>query len=148
MDILEKNKVQEILLRGFEGATIAPLYKDKDKDKDKDKNKNKNRRKVFKKPTKDEVVAYCKEKGYDIDADYWLSYYESNGWMVGKNKMVSWTATLATWNARNNKSSPKKDKVTYTYKCPNNCKDDKGVITDLDNTWTKCSICETDRVRV
>ncbi len=57
----------------------------------------KEKRKVFVKPTIDEVRAYCYEHGYDIDAEYFVAYYESKGWLVGKTPMKSWQACVVTW---------------------------------------------------
>lgn len=61
--------------------------------------------KKFTPPTVDEVREYCLEKGYDIDPQYFIDFYESKGWMVGKNKMVNWRACVRTW-VRNNKQKP------------------------------------------
>lgn len=52
----------------------------------------------FVKPTLEEVKAYILEKGYNVDPDRWINYYESNGWKVGKNSMKNWKAAVATWN--------------------------------------------------
>lgn len=52
----------------------------------------------FIKPTLEEVKAYILEKGYNVDPDRWINYYESNGWKVGKNPMKNWKAAIATWN--------------------------------------------------
>lgn len=60
--------------------------------------------KRFKKPTLDELQEYISEKGYKVDAEKFLDYYESNGWKVGKNPMKDWKATVRNWN-RNNTSS-------------------------------------------
>jgi hypothetical protein len=35
--------------------------------------------------------------GYQIDAEKFVNHYESNGWHVGKNKMVNWHCAIATW---------------------------------------------------
>lgn len=66
---------------------------------------------TFAKPTVDEVKAYCQQQGYDIDPIAFVNFYESKGWMIGKNKMKSWKAATATWNRKNkerNKEQPKK----------------------------------------
>lgn len=68
--------------------------KDKEEDKDKDKKKSNTR---FAPPTRDELMAYIAEKGYKVDADRWLAYYESNGWKVGRNPMKDWKAAVRTW---------------------------------------------------
>lgn len=54
-------------------------------------------KKRFVKPTLEEVQAYIKEKGYNVDAEEWLAYYESVGWMIGKKPMVNWKSAVVTW---------------------------------------------------
>ena len=51
-------------------------------------------------PTVVQVQQYCQEKGYTIDPQRFIDYYESNGWMVGKNKMKDWKAAVRSWNSR------------------------------------------------
>ena len=59
--------------------------------------------KTFKPPSAVEVTAYCTEKGYKVDADAFIDFYDSKGWMVGKNKMKDWKASVRNWN-RNQQS--------------------------------------------
>lgn len=54
----------------------------------------------FKPPTVDQILEYCKEMGYSVNAERFHAYYESNGWMVGRTKMKSWKAALTSWNTR------------------------------------------------
>lgn len=51
-------------------------------------------------PTVNEVKVYCKEQGYSVDAERFVDHYESNGWMVGKNKMKDWKAAVRNWNRK------------------------------------------------
>lgn len=51
----------------------------------------------FVKPSVEEIDAYCKEKGYNLDSEHFWNYYESKGWVVGKSPMKSWKAAVATW---------------------------------------------------
>lgn len=51
----------------------------------------------FIKPTVEEVDAYVKEKGYHIDAENFVNYYESKGWVVGRAPMKDWEAACRTW---------------------------------------------------
>ena len=51
-------------------------------------------------PTFSEVQAYCSERRNNVNADSFMAYYESNGWMVGKNKMKDWKAAVRTWEQR------------------------------------------------
>lgn len=62
------------------------------------------KRKVFKKPTVEELKEYCISASLSVDYQYFYDYYESNGWKVGKNLMKDWKATLRNWNRRNNQS--------------------------------------------
>lgn len=57
----------------------------------------------FVKPGVEEVAAYCREKGYGIDAQHFVDYYDSNGWKVGKNPMQDWKATVRSWARRDGK---------------------------------------------
>jgi len=61
--------------------------------------------KRFTPPSLDEVKAYILEKQYDIDGQYFIDFYESKGWMIGKNKMKDWKATIRGWQARNKKGN-------------------------------------------
>ena len=67
----------------------------------------------FQKPTVEEVEAHIKEKGYDFDAESFVAYYDSNGWMVGKKPMKNWKAACITW--QRNGYSKKEEKQTEFY---------------------------------
>ena len=58
-------------------------------------------KKVFKKPTIEDVKTYMKELGMNDISERWMSHYESNGWLVGKNKMKDWKASVRTWKLNN-----------------------------------------------
>ena len=52
-------------------------------------------------PSQSEVADYAHEIGFDsLNAQYFLDYYESKGWMIGKNHMKSWKAAVRTWKTR------------------------------------------------
>jgi hypothetical protein len=57
----------------------------------------------FAPPTLDDVNKYISEKGYQVDGERFINFYESKDWMVGKNKMKKWKAALANWNSSNKK---------------------------------------------
>ena len=55
----------------------------------------------FQKPTVEELTAEAIRIGLPItEVDKFWNYYESNGWMVGKNRMQSWSATMKRWLSR------------------------------------------------
>ena len=51
-------------------------------------------------PTESEVRDYCNERRNNVNAEAFFAYYESNGWMVGKNKMKDWKAAVRTWEQK------------------------------------------------
>ena len=66
-------------------------------------NKNKKikiNNKYFNKPSVDEIKIYCKQRNNNIDAEAFFSFYESKGWMIGKNKMKDWKRAIITWEKR------------------------------------------------
>lgn len=64
--------------------------------------------KVFTPPTIQEVQDYCTERQNGIDAENFWNFYQSKGWMVGKNKMKDWKACIITWE----KSRKKENGIT------------------------------------
>ena len=64
------------------------------------------RAKRFVPPTVDEVRDYCFDRGNVVDAQRFVDYYTSNGWMVGKNKMKDWKAAVRTWEQKEGKAKP------------------------------------------
>lgn len=68
---------------------------------------------AFTPPTTDEVRAYCIERSNRVDAESFVSFYESKGWMIGKNKMKDWKAAVRTWERKDKElSAPKKNSFT------------------------------------
>ena len=70
---------------------------------------------LFTPPTVEEVTAYCKERGNKVDAEQFIAFYTSKGWMVGKNKMKDWKACIRTWERRDAKPTEVRySQRTYT----------------------------------
>jgi hypothetical protein len=66
-------------------------------------NKNDNNEKnIFIKPSLQEVLQYCIERNNKIDAYQFINFYDSKGWMVGRNKMKDWKACVRTWEKQEN----------------------------------------------
>ena len=89
-ETLQAEAVEEV-----EAEEVAPSEVDKPA----------NSRAPMKRPTLEEVQACITERGYNVDAELFMSHYESNGWKVGKNPMKSWRAALVTWQKRNANAS-------------------------------------------
>lgn len=56
---------------------------------------------AFVKPTLDEVKNYCLERNNSVDPGSFIDFYESKGWLIGKNHMKDWKAAVRTWEKRN-----------------------------------------------
>ena len=68
----------------------------------------------FRAPTYDEILNFMKERN-GLAGNVWndgklvseskafFNHYESNGWMVGKNKMKNWEAAVRNWMNNNSK---------------------------------------------
>lgn len=91
------------------GQKFCPIHNNKEYNKEYNKERGK---KAFSKPTVSEIEEYCRENNYNIDANQFFDFYESKGWMVGKNKMKSWKAAVRTWEARNR---PKQQQPNSNY---------------------------------
>ena len=50
-------------------------------------------------PTAEEVRAYCKEIGFELDAEKFCDYYAAKGWVVGKSPMKDWKAAVRNWRS-------------------------------------------------
>jgi len=48
-------------------------------------------------PTFNDVLEYCMQNNLEVDGYKFINFYESKGWMVGKNKMKDWKAAVRTW---------------------------------------------------
>jgi len=73
------------------------------------KGEKKRKGQTFVRPGVDLIRLYSDEAELGIDAQAFFDFYESKGWMVGKNKMKDWKAAARNWarSSRRNASSPK-----------------------------------------
>ena len=60
----------------------------------------KERNSKFQKPTLSEISEYCNERQNNVNPEDFFSYYEANGWKVGKNSMKDWKAAVRYWESR------------------------------------------------
>lgn len=98
--LLQENSVDMTSIR----PQVEVMYDLKDGVKDKDKDKDNNNLLVrreserrFEKPTEDDVSEYALRQNWKIDSKRFFDFYESKGWMVGKNKMKDWRAAVRNW---------------------------------------------------
>ena len=70
--------------------------------------------KRFTPPAPEDVRAYCKEKGYNIDPEQFCDFYASKGWKVGNQPMKDWRAAVRTWVKRHKAESSSNEGRSYT----------------------------------
>ena len=83
---------------------------DKNRLEESENNRKSNR---FAPPSVDDVRAYCLERGNNIDPDKFVDYYTGNGWMIGRNKMKDWRATVRSWERNDFNSGNKQQSKVY-----------------------------------
>jgi len=88
--------------------------KNKKEDKEKDIADKPQRSPKFIKPSLEEIKSYCNERKNNIDAEKFYHHYESNGWMVGRNKMKAWKAAVITWEKKQKEFETQKPKNNVT----------------------------------
>ena len=90
-----------------------PLYKEKEIDKENKKENTilippvniKTARAIFLPPSISEVKEYCEKRKNGINSEQFVNFYQSKGWMIGKNKMKDWKAAVRTWEIQNRKNN-------------------------------------------
>ena len=93
----------------YQGDGYTNEYTDEHTDEYKNKEevkevKNIYKEKIYKKengkfiiPSLEEIKEYCLQRKNGVDANTFYNFYESKGWMIGKNKMKNWKAAIHTW---------------------------------------------------
>jgi len=68
----------------------------------------------FQKPSLIEIKQYCNDRKNNVDSNKWFDFYESKGWMIGKNKMKDWKAAIRTWEKTNEPEIKKPQSITVS----------------------------------
>lgn len=72
---------------------------------------------TFKPPTLEEVQAYCKERGNNVDAAKFHAFYSEGHWKDSKgNPVRNWKQKVITWERKDEK--PSKVTTAANYKAP------------------------------
>lgn len=106
-----KKKIQRLNSTGGQVADICPPeididIRDRTKDIEKEEKNNlvilKEEKKSnrFFKPSLEELQNYIDENNYHFQADKFIAYYESKGWMIGNSPMKNWQAACRTWELK------------------------------------------------
>lgn len=71
-----------------------------------------------------EVEEYCKARNNGINPQRFIDFYTAKNWMIGKNKMTDWKASVRTWEGKQKNEEPPKS--IYTPEEMNAFEDDPG----------------------
>ena len=85
-----------------------------------------NKRGAFTPPSLEEIKNYCQERKNTINPQNFIDFYQSKGWMVGKNKMKDWKACVRTWESRSQDEIKKAD-TGPTYRTVDELMADHGI---------------------
>ena len=95
------NKLNRVYNREQKGSKNSKGgYLENDKENNTILNNTVNNNNRFKKPKIEDIEEYCLERKNNINAERFYDYYESKGWMIGKNKMKNWKAAVRAWEGR------------------------------------------------
>lgn len=108
------NKVEWGIKQSLTGGIKQSLPNNIDIDNIEDNKEEKIVRGKFIPPSLEQVKAYCLERKNNVDAERFIDYYASRGWMIGKNKMRDWRAAVRTWE-RNGYSQKKEEPNTEMF---------------------------------
>jgi hypothetical protein len=92
------NKWQAVSLIKWDKLQCEELEKDKQTDKQRATTKeSKEIKNIFIPPNFNDILEFCMQNDLDLDANKFINFYESKGWLVGKNKMKNWQAAVRNW---------------------------------------------------
>ena len=98
----ESNLIRESESNLYMGEKNFPVLSESEKSK-----------KQFIIPMIQEIISYCLDRKNGIDAQHFFDFYQSKGWMIGKNKMKDWKAAVRTWENGKNQTLTKSQKPNY-----------------------------------
>lgn len=99
----------------LEHSSVTETLHETEKEKELEIDIEQEKEKIYKKesrftpPTLEDVKSYCLERKNKVDAEKWFDFYQSKGWMVGKNKMKDWKAAIRTWEKESAMTNGKTD---------------------------------------
>jgi len=91
-----KNLIDAGFITRTEACTSS--YETVPREEERREEKSRGEKARFTAPTISEINSYSKEKSLNTNGFH--DYYESNGWLVGKNKMKDWKASARGWSGR------------------------------------------------
>jgi phage replication O-like protein O len=66
---------------------------------------------AFYPPSIEDIKTYCVERKNSVNTSRFFNFYESKGWMVGRNKMKCWKAAVRTWEQGDKQQQSATDRI-------------------------------------
>ena len=98
--LLEKETKEENLIKE-NPENLFDIPPESEKEKKVPQKKEKVQSSNFTPPSVQSVQEYCNERQNGISGYSFVNFYQSKGWMVGKNKMKDWKSAVRTWEEKN-----------------------------------------------
>lgn len=90
----------------------------------------------FTPPTLTEVIDQCNQTGANIDPQGFIDFYESKGWMIGRNKMKCWKSAIRTWTRKEREKQKEKQARPVKQKAKPNGLKGRDITESLtDTSW-------------
>ena len=102
---IAENEIEKLFFTGIKSSINASIQNIKNgKSGGRGKTSDETITTTFKKPTLEEIKAYCEERNNGIDPNEFLDHYTRNHWTYGKysEPVKDWKACVRIWE-RNNK---------------------------------------------
>ena len=102
----ESNETAPFLASASEGDVSASVLAVGPKEREKEKEKEKEKHTITEDvcvsfPSKEDVSCFCTEQGLQyVDAERFVSYYDSIGWVINGQAIRDWKAAVKLWNHR------------------------------------------------
>ena len=130
-------KKAEATLSPPDTPSKEPTHKEKEEEQDKEQEEEQEKEKEVREKEKEEesvvspsacptartrfvppdvsmVRDYCRQQGYEMDAQRFVDYYTSVGWKVGKSPMKDWKAAVRNWHRKEEPRGKAEPKYTWT----------------------------------
>jgi len=93
----ESRRKNRLLEKNICNSYVQHMENENIKKKEESEKKEEKQDKNIIPPSVKLVTLYCKERNNNISPREFIDFYESKGWLIGKNKMKDWQAAIRSW---------------------------------------------------
>jgi hypothetical protein len=134
LEQMAKDRERKRAMKEMQRQTILP-------DQLKQKAPMGKKKKKFEPPSVEEVRVYCESRKNDIDAEQFVAFYSSKGWLVGNQSMKDWKQAVITWEKRRKGNSGNGNKSDSTGFNPDGMSGFSNALDRFDENGNEISPC-------